>query len=343
MALYDLLYDELRRTLRAPSVSRKTFQAWAIAESECADIVTGRECRPSVRHLSRKIVRCARTVKRCRELARLLDVRQVVVTGRHRTKLERLLSWKRDDRHRGWTAEAALIDSPSYAHLVDNSTLESLAQQGFVTPLPRSGGSLDLSRPPSVPLSKNVTKGRAPRGNEKKRARRKSPDYDERALLLASRIRADARFPLWVRKMGRNGLAGVLTKRAIAGWTADDVLQALDQFLLSGKKIFTNPDNPYGYLASLLHPIPVDEPPALLDRAREAAKEEARRAAVRREWEQLRADTIAAAAAAATEDSPGRAAAMAWSAEHGRRVVGKSAMRHQGVEAARREIARERR
>ncbi|WP_460746350.1 hypothetical protein, partial [Nocardia goodfellowii] len=341
MALYDLLYDELRRTLRAPSVSRNTFQAWAIAESECADIVTGRECRPSVRHLSQKILRCGRTVKRCRELARLLDARQVVFTGRHRTKSERLLSWKRDDRSRGWTAEAALIESPSYAHLVDNSIIESLLQQGFVTPLPRSGGSLDLSRPAEVSLSQNVTKGRASRGHDKRRARTKCPEYDERAVLLASRIRADERFPLWVRMMGRSGLAGVLTKRAIAGWTPDDVLQGLDQYLLSGKKIFTHPDNPYGYLAALLYPIPVDEPPALLDRAREVAEEEQRRAAIRREWEQLRADTMTAAVTAAAAGSPGRAAAMAWSAEHGRRVIGKAAQRHQDVAAARRELARE--
>jgi hypothetical protein len=63
MALYDLLYAELRATLRAPSVKRDTFLAWAIAESGCADLGTGRECRPSVRYLSQRIRRNRRTVQ----------------------------------------------------------------------------------------------------------------------------------------------------------------------------------------------------------------------------------------------------------------------------------------
>ncbi|WP_433717447.1 hypothetical protein ACQP2U_43905 (plasmid) [Nocardia sp. CA-084685] len=335
MALYDLLYAELRATLRAPSVSRNTFQAWAIAESKCADLDTGRECRPSVRHLSERIERHPRTVKRCRELARLLDLRQVVFTGRHRTKLERLASYDREDRSRGWAAVAALIESPSYAYLVDNSTLESLLEQDFVTPLPRSGGSLFLSRQNSVTSTKNVIERRAPRGRDKKVRPKTCRAYDERALLLASQVKRDERFPLWIRQMPRQGLAAVLTKRALNGWTADDVYLALNEVLIAGKRIFGNPTDPYAYLGWLLNHTPVNEPPALLDRAREVAQDEARRAAQRETWKQMRAKAIAAA------DSPARAAAMAKAAELGRRAVGTAAARHQSVEAARRELARQ--
>ncbi|WP_433527774.1 hypothetical protein ACQPZ2_44110 (plasmid) [Nocardia pseudovaccinii] len=337
MALYDLLYEELRATLRAPSVSRNTFQAWALAESECADLATGRECRPSVRHLSHRIVRHPRTVKRCRELARLLDVRQVVFGGRHRTRAERLDSWNREDRSRGWAAEAALIESPSYAYLlVDNSIIESLLDQDFVTPLPRSGGSLFLSRHPKITSPKTVTKGRAPRASQDKKAgRRRSRAYDERALLLASQVKRDARLPLWVRHMPRQGLAAVLTKRALHGWTVDDVYLALNEVLISGKRIFAKPSDPYAYLAWLLNHTPVDEPPALLDRAREVAEDAQRRAQKRAMWEELRANAIASG------DSPARAAAMAKSAEIGHRALGRAAARMQASAAEQRELARQ--
>lgn len=337
LALYDLLYAELRATLRAPSVRRETFLAWAIAESDCADLNTGRQCRPSVAHLSRRMKRHPRTVKRCRELARLLDARQVVFRGRHRTKAERLESHARRDTARGWTAEAALIESPSYAHLVDKRVLDSLLDQDFVTPLPRRGGSLFLSRHGKASSTKNVRERRAPRGPDKRGRRKSSRSYDPRALLLAAQIRRDERFPLWVRQMGVQGLAAVLTKRALHGWTVEDVLLALNEVLISGKRIFGKPTDPHAYLAWLLGRTPVDEPPALLDRAREVATDAAARAAKRAVWEDLRANAIAAA------DSPARAAAMAQAARLGHRAIGTAAARHQAAEAARRELARKRR
>lgn len=338
MALYDLLYPELRATLRAPSVSRNTFQAWALAESRCADVVDGRECRPSVRHLSQRIERSPRTVKRCRELARLLDVRQVVFTGRHRTKLERLAAWERDDTYRGWTAEAALIESPAYAHLVDKDLLDSLLDQDFVTPLPRSGGSLSLSRSSSRTSPSDVTERRASRGKDSRRSRRKSARaYDCRALLLAARVRQDDRFPGWVRRLGVQGLAAVLTRRAVAGWQADDVLAALDEVYLSGRRIFDRPRDPHAYLAWLLSGVPVDEPPMLLDRAREVALEHEHLARVRAERAARRAEAMAARPAAS--DSPARAAARQVAAAAGRRAIATTAAARAEAEAARRELA----
>ncbi len=338
MALYDQLYTELRATLRAPSVSRNTYQAWAIAESRCADIATGRDCRPSVRHLSQRILRHPRTVKRCRELARLLDTRQVVFRGRQRTKIERLESWERFDRSRGWTAVAALIDSPAHAHLVDNPTLELLLQQGFVTPLPHRGGSLSLSPPSSVTSHQNGREGSAPRHKDTGRQPRKPRNYDQKALLLAARIRSDARFPLWVRRLGIQGLAAVLTKRARAGWQADDVHAALDDVWKSGKKVFDRPRDPYAYLGWLLGHTPVDEPPALYDRAREAMLEMERRARIQKEAQQRPAEPLAAAPAA--PNSPGRLAAMAFAAAAGQKSISSGATRRVGERAAQQEVAR---
>lgn len=338
LALYDLLYVELREALRAPSVSRNTFLAWLIAESGCADLVTGRECRPSVRLLSQRIERHPRTVKRCRQLAGLLDLRQVVVTGRHRTKIERLLSWKRGDRARGWTAEAALIQSPAYAHLVDNSIIESLLEQDFVTPLPRSGGSLVLSRWMKIQSPQNMKERRAPRGIDRKGRPRRPRAYDQRAVLLASRVRTDARFPGWVRRMGVQGLAAVLTRRAVAGWQADDVLAALDQVYISGKTIFDRQRDPHAYLAWLLKPVPIDEPPMLLDRARETALELEHQAVLRAEREARRAQAMAATPA--SEDSPGRVAARAIATAAGQHAISTTAAARARAEDARRELAR---
>ncbi|MEV6073373.1 hypothetical protein AB0L82_43080 [Nocardia sp. NPDC052001] len=338
MALYDLLYDELRATLRAPSVKRETFLAWAIAESDCADLNTGRECRPSVEHLRRRIGRNRRTVQRCRELAGLMDGRQVVFVGRHRTLEERVgpgKSWRRGDKSHGWTSEAALIESPSYAHLVDPAVIEQMLEQGFVAPLPRSGGKLFLSRGQKIASHQNVRERRAPRGPDKKERRKTQRAYDERAQLLASRIKADERFPGWVRRMSRDGLSGVLTKRAIAGWTVDDVYLALNNVLIAGKRIFNHADDPHRYLSWCLKHTPIDEPPALLDRAREVAEDEVRRAEQRAAWEEQRAKAIA------TANSPGRAAAVAHAAEAKRRAIGKAAEHRQEGEAARRELARQ--
>ncbi|MEU4345350.1 hypothetical protein AB0H00_29550 [Nocardia sp. NPDC023852] len=317
---------------------RDTFLAWAIAESGCADLGTGRDCRPSVKHLSERIERHPRTVKRCRELARLLDQRQVVFRGRHRTKNERLDSWRRDDPNRGWTAVAALIESPAYAHLVDKSIIKSLLEQDFVTPLPRSGGSLSLSRPSSVVSLHNGTKGRAPRGQDKKGRSKRPRAYDSRALLLAAHVRSDARFPLWIRRLGVQGLAAVLTRRALAGWRVDDVHAALDEVYLSGRKIFDRPRDPHAYLAWLLSSTPVDEPPMLLDRAREACLELERQTRQREENEQRRTEAMAQVVAA--PDSPARAVAVAVAAKAGRRAISSAAEARAAAEAARREIAR---
>ncbi len=337
LALYDLHYTDLRAAGRCESVGRRTFELYLLGESAGADYSTGRNSRVTVRSLQTLTRRSESTVHRCRRLVAVFGTRTVVFRGRHRTLLERLDSWRRDDRARGWAAVSALHESPLFP--VDNALLESILHQGFGTPPTRSGGSLSLSRSSSITPAQNVIERRAPRGKDTKQARRTARFYDPRALLLASRCRSDERFPLWVRQLGPQGLAAVLTRRAVdGGWTVDDVHAALDQVYLSGRKIFDRPRDPYAYLAWLLKPVPVDEPPMLLDRARERMLELEQLDRDRAHRAQLRAVAMAKVPAAA--DSPARAAAMAAAAAAGRRAVSTTSGARAAAEAARREIAR---
>ncbi len=339
LALYDLMYRDLRATLRAPSVSRDTFEAWAIAESGCADTATGRNCRPSVRHLIKAITRSRRTVQRCRELAKILDLRQVVFRGRQRTKLERLESWAREDRHRGWTAVAALIDSPGYAHAVDNSAVESIRNQVFGAPPPRRGGSVSISSTSVVTTEKNVRKRRAPRDPDRKGRTKNSRSYAQEALLLAARTREDERFPGWLRRLGVKGLAGVLTPYALGGWHADDVFEAMEDVHRSGQRILTTPTNPHAYLAWLLKFTDIAAPPAAHDRAREDQIERERREQIRQEADQRRAEAMAAVPAG--PDSPGRRAALAVAAAAGQHSISSTSRARSGERIALQERARQ--
>ncbi|MEV0712754.1 hypothetical protein [Nocardia aurea] len=336
LALYDEHYVLLRRDGAVESVGRKTFLNYLIAESGGADHRTGREARVTIDTLQRATSRSESTMHRCRRLVARFGVRTVVFRGRQRTRDERLLSWRRGDTGRGWSAVAALHESTILP--VDNSMVESLLDQGFGTPPERSEGSLSLSRPSSVSVNKNLMKGRASRGMDKERSGRKPRSYDSRAVLLAARVRADSRFPLWLRQLGPQGLAAVLTRRAVAGWQADDVHAALDEVYLSGRRIFDRPRDPYAYLAYLLRSVPIDEPPMLLDRAREVAAELERQAEQRAENETRRAEAIAKAVA--ESNSAALAAARAVAASAGRRAISTRAADRAKAEAELRGLAR---
>src|SRR5699024_1910702 len=144
-----------------------------------ADYTTGRNCRTPVGYVKKDGTRtglCAvtersrRQVQRGNTVLRVLQVMTEVMPGRLRTLDERLESWKRDDRGRGWTAVHALHETtnPELAAglPVDNSTPNK--QQGYknVTP-PRSGS---VGTTPScrsvVSTATNVKKRRAPRGSK---------------------------------------------------------------------------------------------------------------------------------------------------------------------------------
>lgn len=284
LAVYDAHYARLRAEGAVPSVGRDRWIDYLAAESRHADKLSGRDCRPTVAVLMAIMDTGEMTVHRCRRLAKVFGIRTEVFTGRHRRKGERLDSWARGDRARGWASVAALHES----HLpVDNSEVKTRYEQGFVTPLPHSGGSRPQAPAQPGPRRAQPARGRA---------------FDPEAMQLANSVRRDARFPGWVRAMPRARLAAVLTRYALAGWRTGDVYTAMG---LAGVSILERPVNPAGYLSFLLRRCPLTPPPGMVARAAVVAKAEAERAATRRYLAQLRAKPVAG------PDSPGRAAAMA--------------------------------
>lgn len=333
LALYDQHYTLLRRQNMVDSVSRKTFRDYLWAESAGADFDTGRNARITVRRLQTSTSRSESTMHRCRRLTNKLGTRTVVFTGRQRTKAERLESWRRDDRARGWAAVAALHETAVLP--VDNQIVETLTEQGFGTPPEQSSGLSFVSREKVVSSTTNTMERRAPRGTDKKKRRRAAPAYDQRAVKLAASVLRDERFPLWVRSIRPGRATALLTRKAVAGWDVDDVAGALEEFRISGKALIDKPANPPGYLWSILDQIPDDVPPARLDRARTVATEEAERLTRQRQREQDRA----AAMAAAGPDSPAYQAAMHTAARIGARTIGRARDRARSVDDARRELA----
>ncbi|MFF5037859.1 hypothetical protein [Nocardia salmonicida] len=334
LALYDEHYSALRAAQTVESVSRKTFAAYVIAESSGADYATGRNSRVTVGRLQREVSRSESTIHRCRRLLARFGCRTVIFRGRQRTRAERLESWRRNDRARGWAAVSALHESTTLP--VDNSAAKTLLDQGFGTPPERSYGSSFISRSKLVSSAENEMNRRAPRGIDKRRRPKQHRAYDQRALLLAEHCRRDERMPLWVRQTSRSQLAAALTRYAVAGWLVDDVYGAFEEYRISGKKLISNPDKPVGYLCHILRFVPPDVPPALLDRARTVAEEEAERAANRQLFAEMRAAAMRAAAA----DSPGRAAARAAVAELAHRNMGQTRARARQADADARARAR---
>ncbi|WP_280265827.1 hypothetical protein [Nocardia wallacei] len=174
--------------------------------------------------------------------------------------------------------------------------------------------------------------GRASRGQEKEGPVRAAPAYDQRAVKLASSVRRDERFPLWVRSIRPGRLAALLTRKALAGWDVDDVYGALEEWRIGGKRLLARPDNPPGYLWSILNAIPDDVPPARLDRAREVAITEAEHAAWRRELEEMRQARMRAAAGM-------NAAARQVRDSLAERAAGRGVVYARARETARRELA----
>ncbi|MGY4103789.1 hypothetical protein ACW2Q0_30155 [Nocardia sp. R16R-3T] len=293
LALYDMHYKLLRRQNMVDSVSRKTLEKYLVAESSSANHRTGRGAQATVAELQKATSRERSTVFRCRRLTHKLGTRTTVFRGRQRTKVEALESWRREDPNRGWASVSALHETADFP--VDNRIVETLLDQGFGTPPERSEGSVFLSRPKFASSTESAMKRCAPRSPDKSRRAKRAPAYDQKAVKLASGVRRDERFPLWVREIRPGRLAALLTRKAVAGWDIDDVYGGIEEFRISGKKLLDGPRNPAGYLWSILNQIPDDVPPARLDRARTVALQEAERAHRARQREEDRAQAMLAA------------------------------------------------
>lgn len=327
MTLYDTFYKDLRASGQIPSISRRTLELIVRRRAEDADYDTGRNCRTPVGDVKADGTRtglCAvtersrRQVQRGNAVLRYFQVMTEVQPGRLRTKAERLESYKRGDRNRGWTAVHALHETTNpelAADLpVDNSTLDTQHRHKNVTP-PRSGS---VGTTPScrsvVSTAKNVKKRRAPRGSSTKAGRKSAAAFDPRALLLAQRCRTHPDMPGWVRRHGAKAWAAVLTRPAQHGWTADDVVAAIDDFALT-RQVLPRPRNAIGYLAMILTSINLEAPPAALERARRAEED----ALLREQQRRRRAEHAEQLRAAASPESPGRKAALSIARHAARR------------------------
>lgn len=311
--LYDTHYRQLRASGEVEAVSRSTFIAVMSGMADAADHDTGRGCMTSVGRAHRdgrrtglcaRAERTRRTVQRARALARKLDAITEVMPGRLRTLVERLASWERGDRGRGWTAVYVLHES---SLPVDNSTGADLPRTSFGTP-PRSGNAETTTSPnDSLPTGQNMAKGRPTGGSTTKRKRVSERAFDRRAILLAHRCRAHPRMPRWIHRHSPESWAAVLTPTGRAGWTADDVVGALADHAITHAGLVSDPRNPHGYLRSILRYVDLAAPPAALDRAR--AEEEDRRR--HEDQARMRAEVRRRNANAASDDSLARRAAVA--------------------------------
>lgn len=319
MTLYDTFYKDLRASGQIPSISRRTLELIVRRRAEDADYGTGRGCRTPVGDVKADGTRtglCAvtqrsrRQVQRGNAVLRFFQVMTEVQPGRLRTKAERLESWKRGDRARGWAAVHALHETtnPELAAglPVDNSTPNNQYEYKNVTP-PRSGS---VGTTPScrsvVSTAKNVTKRRASRGSTTRAGRKSAAAFDPRALLLAQRCRTHPDMPDWTRRHGAKAWAAVLTRPAQHGWTADDVVAAIDDYAIT-RRVLPNPRNAIGYLAMILTGVDLDAPPAAWERARRAEEDGRLREQQRRQ----RAEYAELCRNAAGPNSPGRQEARA--------------------------------
>ncbi|WP_249026161.1 helix-turn-helix domain-containing protein [Mycobacterium kubicae] len=247
-------------------ISRQALLAVAQARARYADHATGRNCRPSNERLAADTGYSVRTIQRADTVLRLLGVATEVLRGRQRTRGERLASWRVGDRGRGWASVWALHDHPQLTRLVPR-----------LSPHPRSGPVRDQpSGPEVVTTDPGGPAGRRHRGA----ARRRAPDAGGSAL--ARGWRADAHCPPWARRHSADGWAPLLAGPAAHGWTPRDLNQLItDWAAVTGARIPDHPRKPIGLLGAMLawHGRErLDERPAALDEAREAAELAAHRA-----------------------------------------------------------------
>jgi len=272
--VYRRHYLLLRPRLVAVSgggISLRAVLAVAAAHAAAADFGTGRDSRPLLgdtggdRGLTAATGLGARTITRARTFLRLAGVATEVQPARHRTLYERLNSWERGDRARGWTAVYALHHTST--HLVDNFVSIGAGHTPDGTP-PRSG-----SLSPCSSEEKVVTTGAKPedRGaprpasttRDRRGQRRAVPDA--RGVLLATRWCQDPDSPPWARYKTATTWAALLALPAAHSWTVWDLHRLLEDHTASGRRVLTHPRNPIAYLSWLLNQVDLTNRPCAMD------------------------------------------------------------------------------
>ncbi|ASL24269.1 replication protein Rep (plasmid) [Mycobacterium intracellulare subsp. chimaera] len=324
---YDCRYDtQVRPLMPGNPISRPALLAIAAARARYADYATGRNCRPTNERLAADTGYSVRTVQRADTVLRLLGVATEVLRGRQRTRAERLASWRVGDRSRGWASVWALHDNPQLNRLVYR-----------LSPHPRSGPVRDHPHLPEV-----VTTGPgSPAGRRQRGAtRRRAPNAAGAALATA--WRGDRHAPPWAHRHSAAAWAALLAAPAAHHWTPRDLNALITDWAgVNGRRTPDRPHKPIGLLGAILvwHGRErLDERPAALEEAREAAEAAAHRAHLAAQraahTEHLRAREAGRRALA----SPGHAAVRAAAAEAARRAAHKRAQAV-GEEAAARTAA----
>ncbi|MFT4398360.1 hypothetical protein ACLTEW_25875 [Gordonia lacunae] len=284
---YDLYYDQLRPAVAdrkgRGGVSKSAVIKVAAARAAAADWDTGRNSRLSVKTIMARTALGERTVQRATTLLKLLGAATEVLRGRQRTYRERMASWRKGDKGRGWASVYAL-------HPPNNPQVRraKLAADPLATPHPRRG---PRRGPSSVPETSLTPSGKA--GQCKSRASRdarnrgsrpsgrpRSFRVDSKGLLLAHRWLHAAESPHWVSNCTPRRWAAVLAKPAAHGWTPADLDQLLRDHVSLGGWIATTPADPPRLIGWLLkkHGDFQDRPAA----AEEAREHEYRQAAITR-------------------------------------------------------------
>ena len=289
-AAYALRYaTDVRPAMPGNPISLKTLVRVAEARAVYADHRTGRDCRPTNATLAAHAKVSERTVQRASTALRLLGVATEVLRGRQRSRAERFASWRVGDRGRGWASVWVLHDSRFRRlspHPEGSAVRQKPSRKQQLTTAPRRHTAGSSAAP-----------------------RRHSPET--RALALANKWVRDPQSPPWARRY-RTGTpwARVLTGAAHHGWSARDINQLIRDWIGTGHWMPAAPHKPIGLLGAILawHDN-LEERPAALDEAREAADRAADRARIAAQIADREHHRRARQAGKAALDGPGHAAA----------------------------------
>ncbi|CQD24582.1 replication protein Rep [Mycobacterium lentiflavum] len=305
---YDLHYPTIRPQMCDGGIAKKPLIIIAAAMAHYADWGTGRNCRATNDQLAARTGFHLRTIQRARECLRLLGVATEILRGRQRTYTERMASWRMGDRHRGWASVWALHDNAQINRVIHNLSPH----------LERSRLTTRTS-----PHKKLFTTHAGASARKGAATRRLSPDKDGQRL--AARWRAEAHAPPWARRYGISSWAAMLAAPAAAGWTPRDLTALVGDWLGTGHRIPSNPHRPIALLGTLLawHTShnSLQDRPAALDEAREAAEVAAARERVSQQLAQRTTTQQARDAARAALGGDGHQAARAAAAAAARNAA----------------------
>lgn len=246
-----------RSTLHAWGIEPDTFARWARWQSLYADRRNGRGCAVRPDTVARRAGLSERHVQRCRAAARELGALVDVVPGRRLTE-----------------QEAAAVRAHDGGHLIGFSTVCGFAvpawlvKLGSLSPLPqvspRTAETLSATGGNGGPSAGALRGEAAPsalsdRRRSRRRRHRPPQTASQRAALALARATV-ARIG-WLEGSSPWRILPALRRFAAAGWSADDLVDAIDQ--VQARCGYSTPDRgsvwaPFALLAHYLRGLDVD-------------------------------------------------------------------------------------